>query len=192
MLINGFQYIIPCQCRFSRTPIDQIIAEQYQNVSTIIKDCLKDNRIPIADQRAKQAFSALESIFKELQSRRISTRTRIRAQREYKLVKNIQCLLRQRPDIVIRRTDKNKIFYIGKAIDFQRKSEEYMQKTEAYEKMTDNRCPLAEHLSAVQTLLNYLEKAQVITSELRKKISPKLNQLELGYYHGLPKLHKVN
>ena len=59
MLINGFQYIIPCQCRFSRTPIDQIIAEQYQNVSTIIKDCLKDSRILITDQRAKQAFSAL-------------------------------------------------------------------------------------------------------------------------------------
>ena len=159
MFINGFQYIIPCQCRFSRTSIDQIIAEQYQNVSTIIKDCLKDNRIPITDQWAKQAFSALESIFKELQSRRISTRIRIRAQREYKLVKSIQWPLRQRPDIVIRRTDKNKIFYIGKAIDFQRKSEEYMQKTEAYEKMTNNRCPLVEHLSTVQNLSNYLEKS---------------------------------
>ena len=184
MLINGFQYIIPCQCRFSRTPIDQIIAEQYQNVSTIIKDFLKDNRILITDQRAKQAFSALESTFKELQARQISTRTRIRAQCKYQLVKSIQCLLR--------RTDKNKIFYIGKVIDFQRKSEEYMQKTEAYEEMLNNRCALAEHLSAVQTLLNYLEKAQVITSELRKKISPKLNKLELGYYHGLPKLHRVN
>ena len=54
------------------------------------------------------------------------------------------------------------------------------------------RSPLAKHLSAVQTLLNYLEKVQVITSELRKKISPKLNRLELVYYHGLPKLHKVN
>ena len=53
MLINCFQYIIPCECRFSRTPIDQIIAERYQDVSTIIKDCLKDNRIPTADQRAK-------------------------------------------------------------------------------------------------------------------------------------------
>ena len=192
MLINGFQYMIPCQCRFSGTPIDQIIAEQYQNVSTIIKDCLKDNPILITDQRAKQAFSALESIFKELQSRRISTRTRIRAQREYKLVKSIQCLLRQRSDIVIRRADKNKIFYIVKAIDFQCKSEEYMEKTEAYEKMTNNRCPLAEHLSSVQTLLTYHGKAQVVTSELRKKISPKLNKLELGYYHGLPKLHQVN
>ena len=169
MLINGFQYIIPYQCRFSRTPIDQIIAKQYQNVSTIIKDCLKDNRILITDQRAKEAFSALECIFKELQARRISTKTRIRAQREYNLVKSIQCLLRQRPDTVIRRTDKNKIFYIGKAIDFQRKPEEYMQKTEVYEKMTNNRCPLAEHLSVVQTLLNYLEKVQVITMNYERK-----------------------
>ena len=78
----------------------------------------------------------MESIFKGLQSRPISTRTRIHAQREYKLVKSIQRLLYQRPDIVIRRTDENKVFYIGRAIDFQRKSEEYMQKTEAYEEMT--------------------------------------------------------
>ena len=98
----------------------------------------------------------MECIFKELQSRRIPTRTRIRAQREYKLVKSIQCLLRQRSDIVIRRTDKNKIFYIGKAMDFQRKSEEYMQKTEAYEKMTNNRCPLARSvaLALVLALIN--------------------------------------
>ena len=192
MLINGFQYIIPCQCRLSRTPIDQIIAKQYQNVSTIIKDCLKDNRILITDERAKHAFSALESLFKELQARRLAIKTGIRAQREYKLVKSIQCLLCQRPDIVIRRTDKNKVFYIGKAIDFQRKLEEYMQKVEAYEEMLNNRCPLADHLSAVQTLLNHLENAQVLTIKLRKKISPKLNKLELGYYHGLPKSHKVN
>ena len=51
---------------------------------------------------------------------------------------------------------------------------------------------LAQHVSAVQTLLDYLEKVQVLTSELRKEISPKLNKLELGYYHGLPKPHKVN
>ena len=89
MLIKGFQDIIPYQCRFSRTPIDQIIAKQYQNVSTIIKGCLKDNRILITDERAKQTFSALESIFKESQARRISTKTRVRAQREYKLVNSI-------------------------------------------------------------------------------------------------------
>ena len=127
MLINGFQYIIPCQCRFSCTPIDQMIAKKYQNVATIVKDCLKDNRSLITDQRAKLAFSALESIFKELQARRLPIKTKICAQREYKLVKTIQCLLHQRSDIVICRTDTNKVFYIGKAIDFQDKSEEYMQ-----------------------------------------------------------------
>ena len=102
MLIDGFQYIILCQSRFSRTPIDEIIAKQYQYVSTIITDCLKDNRVPITDQRAKQAFSALKSIFKELSAKKFPTNTRIRAQCEYKLVKSIQCLLRQLSDIVIR------------------------------------------------------------------------------------------
>ena len=42
--------------------------------------------------------------------------------------------------------DKNKTFYIGKAIDFRHKSEEFMQKTEAYEEVINNRCPLAYSL----------------------------------------------
>jgi hypothetical protein len=38
------------------------------------------------------------------------------------LVRQIRSLIRQRPDIVIRRTDKSKVFYISKAADFERKA----------------------------------------------------------------------
>ncbi|CAF4314397.1 unnamed protein product, partial [Adineta steineri] len=118
MFINGLKYIIPCQSRFSQKPIDDIITEQYKNVSTIVKDCLQDNRISTTDQLANQAFQALELIFQEYQSKNVSKKLKIRAQH-----------------IVIRRTDKSKVFYIGKAADFERKAEEYMLKTEAYEEI---------------------------------------------------------
>ncbi|CAF1377319.1 unnamed protein product [Adineta steineri] len=139
MFINGLKYIIPCQSRFSQKPIDDIITEQYKNVSTIVKDCLQDNRISTTDQLANQAFQALELIFQEYQSKNVSKKLKIRAQH-----------------IVIRRTDKSKVFYIGKAADFERKAEEYMLKTEAYEEIKNGRCPLADNLHAVQTLFDYL------------------------------------
>ena len=89
-----------------------------------------------------------------------------------------------RPDIVIRRTDKCKVFYTSRVVNFVWKTEEYMAKTEAqYQEIANGRCPLADILKAVQTLLNCL---------FPKNTSPKLDQLRLGHYDGLPKPHKVS
>ncbi|CAF4719425.1 unnamed protein product [Rotaria sp. Silwood2] len=131
MLINGFKYIIPCQSRFSRQSISEIITEQYQKISSTVKDCLKDHRIPIDDEHATQAFSALECILNNCQFQKLSKKLERRAQHEYKIVRSIQRLICRRSDIVVRRTDKNKVFYIGKAADFDRKAEDYMLRTEA-------------------------------------------------------------
>ena len=192
MLVNGFKYIIPCQSRFSRQPIDQILTEQYQKISSRVKDCLKDHRISIHDARTKQAFSVLERIIHEFQSQKISKKLGRRAQHEYKIVRSIQRLLHRRSDIVVRRTDKNKVFYIGKAIDFERKAEDYMLKTEAYEEITNGLCPLADNSKSVQTLLDYLLTKHALTKKQRDQLYPKEDKLELGHYHGLPKPHKVN
>lgn len=193
MFINGLKYIIPCQNQFSRKSVDIIINEQYENLCTIVKNCLKDHRMSITDERAKQAFQALKHIlYEKFQSKKLSRKLNLRAQREYKIVQSIQRLIRQRlSDIIIRRTDKSKVFYIGKASDFARKIEEYMLKTQAYEEITSGRCPLADNLKVVQTLLDFLLTKNALTEKQRKQLSPKLNQLELGHYHGLPKPHKV-
>ena len=66
-----------------------------------------------------------------------------------------------------------------------------MIKTNAYQEITDGRCPLAENLRAVQTLLKYLVMKRVLTIQQHNKLSPDLNKLELAHYHGLPKPHKV-
>jgi hypothetical protein len=193
MFINGFKYIIPGQIRLcSRKPTDEVIAEQYQNMSTIIKSCLKDHYIFVTDARAKQAFSTLERLLHDLYSKPLARKLLRRAQFEYRIVQSIQRLLRQRPDIIIRRTDKNKVFYIGKLDDFERKAQEYMLKTQAYEEITSGRCPLADNLHAVQALLNYLMTKNVLTKKQVNYLSPNLGSLELGHYHGLPKPHKVS
>ena len=151
MFINGYKYIIPCQSRFSPQSLDQIIDEQYQTISAKVKDCLKDHRIPMNDERTKQAFLTLKCIFHELKSQQLSPKLQRRAQYEYRIVRSIQRRICRRPDIVIRRTDKNKVFYIGKANDFERKAEEYMIKTEAYVEIIDGRCPLGDNLRSIKT-----------------------------------------
>lgn len=191
MLNNGLKYVIPCQSRFSQVTSGEILKKQYLQVSNTVKDCLRDNKISTTNEHAKRAFLALQQVFFGLQNEKISKRLSSRAQHEYRTVRSIQRLLQQRPDIVIRRTDKSKVFYIGRAADFIRKSEEYMLKTSAYEQITSGRCPLADNLSAVQTLLDFLHKKGVLTKAQFNWLSPKLNQLELAHYHGLPKPHKV-
>ena len=87
--------------------------------------------------------------------------------------------------------DKSKVFYIGKLEDFERKSQEYMEKTQAYEEIIDQHCPLADNLRSVQTLLDFLMYRHALTKKQKKYLIPKLDKLELGHYHGLPKVHKV-
>jgi hypothetical protein len=67
-----------------------------------------------------------------------------------------------------------------------------MLKTQAYEEITSGRCPVADDLRTVQTLLDYLMNKNVLTKKYHKRMFPKLNKLELGHYHGLPKPHKVS
>ena len=67
-----------------------------------------------------------------------------------------------------------------------------MLKTEAYEEITNGRCPLADNLHSVNTLLDYLVTKHALTEKQRKHLTPKRYNLELGHYHGLPKPHKVS
>ncbi|CAF4337272.1 unnamed protein product, partial [Rotaria sordida] len=66
-----------------------------------------------------------------------------------------------------------------------------MLKTEAYQEITSGRCPLSDMLYAVQTSLSSLVAQKALSFQQYSKISQKLNKLELGHYHGLPKPHKV-
>jgi hypothetical protein len=192
MFINGLKYVLPCQSRFSRRPMKDIVNEQFQNMSTVVKNCLGDHRMSASDERAKEAFQELQHILHELYTKRSSRKIQKRAQYENKIVRMIKRMLNERSDIVIRRTDKSKVFYIGNRDEFVRKAEEYMSKTEAYEEIRDGRCPLADNLQAVRTLLGYLLTKQVLTKQQHNRMLPNLNKLELGHYYGLPKPHKVN
>ena len=128
----------------------------------------------ITDTRAKEAFPTLEHILNEFQFKKFSKKSRLRAQREYKIVQSIRRLLRQRPDVMICRVDKTKAFYVGNALTMVAKAQDYMTRTEAYQEIITGRSPLADNLHAVQTLLGYLVNQKALTTQQRKKLSPDL------------------
>jgi len=191
MFINGPKYIIPCQQRFSRQSNDQIVKLEYEEILTSVKTCLGNNQMSITDERAKQTFPELEHLIYDLYSKPLSRRLHRRARREHKIVKDLQQLLHQRPDIIVCRIDKGPGFYIGQTATIASKVQEYMMGTEAYEEITTGHCPLAENYNAVTKLLNQLLKEGAITKKQYDQLSPKIANVELDHFHCLPKVHKV-
>ncbi|CAF3935205.1 unnamed protein product [Rotaria sp. Silwood1] len=190
MFINGLKYIVPFQSRLHSKTVEQHVSKQYQSISTTIKNCLKDHQIPTADQRAKKCFTHCNAFYMKNSIKKLPTVLERRAKHEYKIVQSIRSLLHSRSDIVVRRTDKSKVFYVGKATDLARETQQYMLKTNVYQEITNGHCPLSYMLYAVQILLSSLVAQKALTIEQCKRITPKTNKLELGHYHGLPKPHQ--
>lgn len=118
MLIHGLKYVIPCQSRLSRFSTDELIDQQYEIISSVVKRCLQDNRMSIKDDRAQQAFVALKQLLQKLYTKPTKKKLLRTARRELQVLRNFQRILKNRPDIVIRRTDKCKVFYVGRTDDF--------------------------------------------------------------------------
>ena len=146
----------------------------------------------MTNQSTRESFQKLQINVHQLESKKVSKLQQKRAQYEYRIVQSIQHVLRHRPDIVIHRTNKSKVFCIGKATDFIQNAAEYMLKTEAYQEITGGRCPLFNIVNRVQHLLHYLMRTRALTNKQCNRISLQLDNLELGHYHDLPKPYKVN
>jgi hypothetical protein len=145
MFIKGFIYITPCQSRFSRQSIDQIVTEQYAMLFSTIHACLDDHRVIARSPHERDAFPALKRMFYGLQSKQLSYKRRIRARRERAVLRSLMALLHSRPDVIVSRTDKSKVFYVGNAETFARKAMQYMIDTEAYEEIPHNDCLLTDN-----------------------------------------------
>ena len=66
-----------------------------------------------------------------------------------------------------------------------------MIRANAYEEITSDRCPLADDLQAVTTLLDSLWKNGRITRSQYEQMQPNIHKLELAHLYFIPKAHKV-
>ena len=191
-LANGPKYIPACQSRFSRLPIDTIITREHQKLVECFKSGFADNCVSISDQRATQFFASIETLLRQLHAKPLSPRTLIRAQYDHRMTTSIYRVL-NKGEIILRRTDKSKVFHLGSADSYRQKSFDSMLKTQAYQKIDSGVNPCLNHLGEVLALVDpLLEKKRGIDLDLWKQnMRPNPARIELAHLYFIPKPHKV-
>ena len=91
--------------------------------------------------------------------------------------------------VIVQKTDKSKVFHIGKSDDYQKKSEEYMIKTRAYRCLGTND-PLEKLVERTNKYLLDLRLAKWITQKQYERLSINRTEVELAYLYYLPKARK--
>lgn len=105
-----------------------------------------------------------------------------------RIVKRLKNKLRS-SNILIRRTDKSKVFHLGKAQDYRMKPEIYMEKTAVYECLGD-KDPLPDLIDRTNRYLLNLRLAHWITQKQYEQLVVKSDEVQLAHLYYLPKAHK--
>jgi hypothetical protein len=191
-LSNGLKYIPPCQHCFSRQSIDEIITKEYKSIIQAFQIGLDQNQTSVSDQRAKDFFRSIESLLRQLYTTPLPRKLQVRAHYEQRMIKYIQHQLK-RSNVVIRPTDKSKVFHLGSVYDYHRKALEYMEKTNAYQEITNGINPSMDHLRAVLALIDPLLKKQAIDmKQWKNDMRPDVKTIELAHLYFIPKPHKAS
>ncbi|CAF4154274.1 unnamed protein product [Rotaria sp. Silwood2] len=93
-------------------------------------------------------------------------------------------------NVILQKTDKSKVFHLGKLEDYQKKSQEYMEKTQAYRCLGTND-PLPDLIQRTNKYLLDLRLAKWITQKQYELLCIKPNEVELAHLYYLPKAHKL-
>ncbi|CAF5058531.1 unnamed protein product, partial [Rotaria magnacalcarata] len=105
-----------------------------------------------------------------------------------RLVKRLKHKIRS-ASVVLQRTDKSKVFHLGTRQHYQKKSNEYMEKTEAYQCLGVND-PLPNLIERTNKYLLDLRLAHWITQKQYELLCVKPSEAKLAHLYYLPKTHK--
>ncbi|CAF1292873.1 unnamed protein product, partial [Rotaria sordida] len=134
-------------------------------------------------------YDNLVSTIESSQSQDINSRMTIKKKKNYgRLIKRLKYKLHLK-NIVLQKSDKNKVFHLGKLDDYHKKSEEYMDKTKAY-KCLGTEDPLPDLIRRTNKYLLDLRLAKWITQKQYEKLCINSNEVELAHLYYLPKAHK--
>ena len=97
----------------------------------------------------------------------------------------------KKSNIILRKTDKSKVFHLGNAHHYEEKVKQYMAKTDAYDKLGDKN-PLQDLVLQTNSMLEGLFKSNHIKLQLYKRLRVDANKAELAHLYFLPKAHKPN
>jgi len=168
-------------------PVEQFIAEL---------DVLLQNlhNIPINNQQLQQrqnntSYDNLINSLQFSQSQSQTVRPIMIPKKNYgRLVKRLKYKIRL-ASTVLRKTDKSKVFHLGKVGDYEKKSKEYMDKTQAYQCL-GTIDPLPDLIQRTNKYLLDLRLVKWISQKQYEQLSIKPNEVELAHLYYLPKAHK--
>ncbi|CAF4481894.1 unnamed protein product, partial [Didymodactylos carnosus] len=89
---------------------------------------------------------------------------------------------------IIRKTDKSKVLHLGTSKQYQLKSEQFMDKTQAYKIIDHN--PLYDIISQITHCLRTWLTNKYITSKQYEKLLPVRRKCQLAHLYYQPKAHK--
>ncbi|CAF4595994.1 unnamed protein product [Rotaria socialis] len=105
-----------------------------------------------------------------------------------RLIKPLKHKIRS-ASLVLQKTDKSKVFNLGTRQHYQKKSNEYMEKTEAYQCLGVND-PLPNLIERTNKYLLDLRLAHWITQKQYELLCVKPSEAKLAHLYYLPKTHK--
>ncbi|CAM4791530.1 unnamed protein product [Rotaria magnacalcarata] len=97
--------------------------------------------------------------------------------------------IQKKNNIIFRQTDKSKVFHTDTRENYVKKSEIYMNKTNAYIEIQSS--PLKEMIEKTDKFLRSLVSSKRIPQSLLDKLRPSLTESELPHLYYNPKDHKI-
>ncbi|CAF1255098.1 unnamed protein product [Rotaria sordida] len=188
---KGPKYVPPCQSRFSGPTVDKFVTREYDNIVQCFENGLKKNCISYSDPQAKDFFIAVENLIRRFYTTPLPPKLFARAQYEHRMIKSIQRQLKK-SNVVLRITDKSKVFHLGCVYDYHQKALQYMHETNAYREITSGINPCQNHVQTVLALIDPMLKKREINLEIWKQyMRPNVTTTELAHLYFIPKPHKI-
>ncbi|CAF4008240.1 unnamed protein product [Rotaria sordida] len=172
-------------------PLQQFMAEldvllqTLHTISTISKNLNKDKIV--ASQTDKNDI--IELINSQASQSQVLNVVKVKKKKNYgRLVKRLKHKFKL-ANVILQKSDKSKVFHLGKVEDYRKKSEQYMDKTQAY-KCLGKEDPLPELIQRTNKYLLDLRLAKWITQKHYELLNIKPNEVELAHLYYLPKARK--
>lgn len=165
------------------------IKNEHKDISTKVQNHLVEYHHVPRTHPIFQAYSnQLLSYMQQSYFAPIPYKDQIQAKEQALIVASIRNRIKQE-GLVIRLTDKSNNFYIGSAIEFETKAQNYFAETHAYLELHDN--PYDAILNKVIQLLNNLRSKKLILKWQHEAMMPDPKTSELAHLYFNPKTHKV-
>ncbi|CAF4298282.1 unnamed protein product, partial [Rotaria sordida] len=165
--------------------LDVLLQTLHNNISTTSKNLNKS--LMIGNQISQNDI--IELINSQASQSQVLNGIKVKKKKNYgRLVKRLKHKFKL-ANVILQKSDKSKVFHLGKAEDYRKKSKEYMDKTQAY-KCLGTEDPLPGLMQKTNKYLLDLRLAKWITQKQYELLNIKPNGVELAHSYYLPKAHK--